>query len=122
MDATGKMKMTPAAPASEMIEIRRAQVEDVPAIRAVLAATWRDTYSSFLAESVLEHVAAEWHSTKMLEAEIGRDSTFAGLARSASAGTIGMITAHSEDEILIVTRLYILPAFQRRGIGARLME
>jgi ribosomal protein S18 acetylase RimI-like enzyme len=33
-----------------------------------------------------------------------------------------MITAHLRNEILFIARLYVLPEFQRQGIGERLME
>ena len=105
-----------------MVAIHRAQIEDIPGIKAVLTVTWRDTYSSFLSESSIGKVMAEWHSPNILEAEINRSSTFLGVAKSSSAGIVGMITAHSHDELLIIARLYVLPEFQRHGIGTRLME
>ena len=33
-----------------------------------------------------------------------------------------MITAHSQGELLLIARLYVLPEYQRQGIGERLME
>jgi hypothetical protein len=60
-----------------MIDIDRARIEDISGIKSLLAVTWRDTYSSFLPESVIAKIAAEWHSPKVLEAEINRHSTFA---------------------------------------------
>ena len=105
-----------------MIDIDRALTEDLSGIKSLLAVTWRDTYSSFLPESVIAKVAAEWHSPEVLESELNRHSTFAGVARSPSAGIVGMITAHSHGELLIVARLYVLPDFQRQGIGERLMR
>src|SRR5689334_7542887 len=105
-----------------MICIDRARVEDVPAIKSVLATTWRDTYSSFLPEECISTATSKWHSPKLLEAEIGRASTYAGVARDSAAGVVGMVTAHSHDELLVIARLYILPAFQRRGIGEKLIE
>jgi ribosomal protein S18 acetylase RimI-like enzyme len=105
-----------------MVEIDRARIEDIVGIKSVLELTWRDTYSSFLPESVIAKVAAEWHSPKVLEAEMKRRLTFAGVARSPSARVVGMITAHSHGELLVVARLYVLPEFQRQGIGERLMR
>jgi ribosomal protein S18 acetylase RimI-like enzyme len=105
-----------------MIAIDRARIEDIAAIKSVLAATWRDTYSSFLPEACIAHAAAQWHSPKVLEAELGRASTFAGVARDAAAGVVGMVTAHSHDDLLVIARLYVLPEFQRQGIGEKLIE
>lgn len=105
-----------------MVAIYRAQVEDIPGIKTVLAVTWHDTYSAFLPESSIAEVTAEWHSPNVLETEINQSSTFQGIAKSSSAGIVGMVTAHSHDDLLIVARLYVLPEFQRQGIGERLME
>jgi ribosomal protein S18 acetylase RimI-like enzyme len=105
-----------------VITIRRALTEDIPGIRAVLAVTWRDTYSSFLPESSIAKVTAEWHSPQVLEAEINRSSTFLGVAESGSHGIVGMVTAHLDADILSIARLYVLPDFQRQGIGERLMK
>jgi ribosomal protein S18 acetylase RimI-like enzyme len=105
-----------------MTTIHRAQIEDIPGIQAVLAVTWRDTYSSFVSESSIAKVTAEWHSSRVLEAEINRSSSFFGIAKSSSNEIVGMITAHLHDKILFIARLYVLPEFQRQGIGERLME
>jgi ribosomal protein S18 acetylase RimI-like enzyme len=105
-----------------MIAIDRARIDDIPAIKAVLATTWRDTYSSFLPEACIAAAAAEWHSPKLLEADVRSGSTFAGVARDSSAGVVGMVTAHSHDELLVIARLYVLPAFQRQGIGRMLLD
>lgn len=105
-----------------MVTIRRARIGDIPGIRSVLAITWRDTYSSFLSASSIAKVTAEWHSAKILEAEINRSSTFLGVAESSSHDIVGMVTAHSHEEVLLIARLYVLPEFQRQGIGEGLME
>lgn len=105
-----------------MIAIDRARVEDIPGIKSVLAITWRDTYSCFLPEECIATAASKWHSPALLAADISRASTFAGVARDALAGVVGMVTAHSHDELLVIGRLYVLPKFQRQGIGEKLIE
>jgi ribosomal protein S18 acetylase RimI-like enzyme len=104
-----------------MLMIRRARIGDIPGIRSVLAATWRDTYSSLLSESSIAEVTAEWHSSKVLAAEINGSSTFLGVAESSSQ-IVGMVTAHSHEELLVIARLYVLPGSQRQGIGEGLMK
>jgi ribosomal protein S18 acetylase RimI-like enzyme len=105
-----------------VITICRAQIDDIRGIKAVLAATWTDTYSSLLSESSIASVSTEWHSPSVLAAEIHRTSTFTGVAKSVSSEIVGMITAHSQGELLLITRLYVLPTYQRQGIGTRLMD
>jgi ribosomal protein S18 acetylase RimI-like enzyme len=105
-----------------MVTIRRAQIGDIPAIRSVLALTWRDTYSSFLSESFIEKVSAEWHAPKVLEGELNRPSTFLGVAEGSSHDIIGMVTARLHEDLLLIARLYVLPGFQRQGLGKQLIE
>jgi ribosomal protein S18 acetylase RimI-like enzyme len=105
-----------------MADIRRAGKEDIPAIKAVLAVTWRDTYSAFLSEASIAKVTTEWHSARVLEAEIVRSSTYVGVATRAPKGIVGMISAHSQGDVLFVARMYVLPEFQRRGIGERMLD
>jgi ribosomal protein S18 acetylase RimI-like enzyme len=96
-----------------MVVIRRAVTADIAGIRAVLAATWRDTYALFMPEATIE---------KVTEAEVIRPSAYTGVATSSSNEVVGMISAHSQGEVLHVSRVYVLPEFQRRGIGGRLMN
>jgi ribosomal protein S18 acetylase RimI-like enzyme len=105
-----------------VVTIRRAKTTDIPEIRSVLAVTWRDTYWSFLSEAVIAKVTAKWHSPEVLAAEINRSSTFFGVAENSPHGIVAMITAHSRDDILSIARIYVLPQFQRQGIGQRLIE
>jgi hypothetical protein len=94
--------------------IHRAQIEDIPSIKAVLAVTWRDTYSSFVSESSIAEVTAEWHSPKVLEAEIRDSSSFFGIAKSSSNEIVGMITAHLHDELLLMRAYTCFPSFNAR--------
>ncbi|HKV51247.1 MAG TPA: GNAT family N-acetyltransferase [Gemmatimonadaceae bacterium] len=105
-----------------MIDIRRAEKDDIPGIKTVMAVTWRDTYSTFLSEEAIAKVTAEWHSPRVLEAEIARPSTFIAVATSAPSGIVAIISAHSQGEVLVVARMYVLPEFQRQGIGERMMN
>jgi ribosomal protein S18 acetylase RimI-like enzyme len=105
-----------------MVKIRSAVTDDIPGIRSVLAATWRDTYSSFLSEESITKVTTEWHSVPVLQAEIDGQTTFVGIAAVDGGRIVGVITAHSDGPRLLVSRLYLLPEFQRQGIGERMME
>ncbi len=104
-----------------MITIGEAQISDISSIKNVLSTTWRDTYRSFLSESVIKRVTSEWHSPQTLRNEIDRDSTYMGVAKS-DHDIVAMITAHQDGLLLYVSRLYVLPAYQRQGIGYSLLE
>ncbi|MDJ0706927.1 MAG: GNAT family N-acetyltransferase [Leptolyngbyaceae cyanobacterium MO_188.B28] len=104
-----------------MITISEAHLSDVSAIKNVLSVTWQDTYRSFLSDSAIESVTSHWHAPQVLENEIERDSTFVGIARSGK-DVVAMITAHENEDLIFVSRLYVLPSFQRRGIGITLLS
>jgi ribosomal protein S18 acetylase RimI-like enzyme len=104
-----------------VITIRRAVTSDIPGIRSVLAITWRNTYSELFTDRFIARVSAEWHSVKILEAEMDRSSTFLGVALRDSTEVVAVVTAHSHGELLSISRLYVLPVFQRQGIGKRLL-
>ncbi len=105
-----------------MADIRRAEKDDIQGIKTVLAVTWRDTYSTFLSQASIAKATTEWHSPRVLEAEIDRPSTYIGVATSGPNEIVGMISAHSRDDVLFVARMYVLPDFQRQGIGERMMN
>lgn len=104
-----------------MITINEAQLSDIIAIKHVLSVTWRDTYLPLLSESTIKMVASSWHSPEKLKCEIELASAYMGVARS-NDDVIGMITAHVDGQMLFVSRLYVLPSYQRNGIGRKLLE
>lgn len=106
----------------KMITIAEAAVGDIPLIRRVLATTWRATYRSFLSDDAIDQVTSQWHSPEVLRREIDQSSTYVGIARSNEEGVVAMITAHETDRLLFVSRLYVLPSLQRRGIGRLLLD
>jgi ribosomal protein S18 acetylase RimI-like enzyme len=108
--------------AAGALDIRPAEKSDIAGVKEVLTVTWRDTYASFLSEASIAAVTEEWHSPQALEAEIARPSTYAGVATSVRTGIVGMITALSRGDVLFVARMYVLPEFQRRGIGERMVN
>jgi ribosomal protein S18 acetylase RimI-like enzyme len=105
-----------------MISIAEAQVYDIASIKHVLAATWRDTYRSFLGDESIEQVAATWHSPKTLQSEIESSTTYTGIATTGQGDVVAMITAHESGRMLFVSRLYVFPSHQRSGIGRRLLD
>jgi ribosomal protein S18 acetylase RimI-like enzyme len=104
-----------------MTVVRRATVDDVPGIRAVLAVTWRDTYGGFVPLAAIERAHALWHTPEVLVAELARATTFMGVAEDEGV-VVGMVTAHGRPDAVEIARLYVEPAAQRRGLGARLLE
>jgi ribosomal protein S18 acetylase RimI-like enzyme len=113
-------RVRPGVASGEELRVRRALEADIDGIRAVLAATWRDTYGAFVPLEAIERATAAWHAPNVLAAELARPATFSGVAE-VEAGIVGMVTAHARPDAVEIARLYVHPAAQRRGIGGRLL-
>ena len=106
-----------------MISIERANAEDVPEIKQVLSETWRATYSSFLSQATINMVTSVWHSPEQLAAEIQNPRIFFSVARTNDGAIIGLTTVRQiTDDTVVLSRLYILPPYQRQGIGSQLLQ
>lgn len=104
-----------------MFTIERATVQDVDVIKQVLSETWLATYADYLSQSTIEQVTTQWHAPSILRAQIEKPGDYFAVAKH-DATIIGLITvvASNRDE-LHLSRLYVRPAYQRRGVGSRLL-
>lgn len=113
---------------TEPITIVLAQPEDVPALQATAAASWWATYGAYLAASFIEDFLARAYSQPSLLGQIADPTRYFLVARDAGRvigfGQVGP-TLPRRDAAPVAPadlyRLYLLPAYQRRGIGARLL-
>ncbi len=103
------------------ITIRHATAEDLPAVRALLAETWHDTYDPIMGAEWVAEVSGRWHAIENLSRQLDvPDTSF--LVAVDQGKVIGHILADARKApLLVVARLYVLPAHQRGGIGARLL-
>jgi ribosomal protein S18 acetylase RimI-like enzyme len=104
-----------------MVEIERATVQDVPAIKAILRETWHDTYGSLLPKTALDTITSQWHAPELLSEQVQTPDIYFAVAREAGVA-VGVITAHEQEGVIVVNRLYVRPHYQRRGIGRQLLE
>ncbi len=103
------------------ITIRRAQAGDLPAVRALLAETWHDTYDALLGADWVSDVSGRWHAVENLQKQIDVPGT-SFLVAVDQGRIVGHILADArEPPALVVARLYVLPAHQRGGVGGRLL-
>ena len=106
-----------------MISIEHANVKDVLEIKQVLSETWRATYNSFLSQATINKVTSVWHNPDQLAAEIQNPNIYFGVAKSKDGAIIGLITVRKiSDDTAVLSRLYILPQYQRQGIGRQLLQ
>lgn len=101
--------------------IRRATPQDAEDTRRVLVETWHDTYDLLLGSEKVTEITGRWHGVDVLTQQIGSpDALF--LVAEHSSQLVGHAFARiPQPGVLFLFRLYVLPTWQRRGVGARLL-
>jgi ribosomal protein S18 acetylase RimI-like enzyme len=106
--------------------IRDARAEDLPAIAALAARTWRASYPGIISAAQIDYMLARMYDLAVLERELHEEGIrFAcleedgALVAFASFGPCGQVTSAGGRAKL--HKLYVDPAHQRRGHGRRLL-
>lgn len=104
------------------IEVRKGTASDVEQVSTLLAQTWTQTYSNVLSPADLTDIIRKFHSVESLKRQI--DNTDASFFVCESDGKIlGHAYAHMKpNDVLWLTKLYILPAAQGVGLGQLLFH
>jgi len=118
-------------PQNKAFKLRRARLEDVRAIRQVATETWHVTYARTVQSSNRERVLSQSYSDNSLKQAMRRadkDSWFWVVEPSEDSPDPAIIgfaevilreEAHPDAEL---TRIYVLPQWQRYGVGRALVK
>jgi ribosomal protein S18 acetylase RimI-like enzyme len=102
--------------------VRTTTEADLAAVNRLLVETWHDTYDPLLGAEKVTQITNAWHAIEKLAEQIAApDSSF------LVAEEKGIIVGHAVGHVrphhaMMLARLYVLPAHQRRGIGVRLLS
>ncbi|WP_420409096.1 GNAT family N-acetyltransferase [Hoeflea sp.] len=101
-----------------MFFVRSASSRDIPAIREVLAETWRATYAPFYGAAKVEEIIADWHSEAAIKASLDRpEGEFLVADDGRRIGGVAFATHASDNRQVSLHQLYVLPECQGLGIG-----
>jgi ribosomal protein S18 acetylase RimI-like enzyme len=105
---------------SELV-VRAATEHDLAAVNRLLVETWHDTYDPLLGAEKVTQITTTWHAIAKLAEQIAApDSSF--LVAEEKGNIIGHAVGHVRPHHeMMLARLYVLPAHQRRGVGVRLL-
>ena len=107
----------------KMVTVEKAGLSDLDDIKDVLRDTWIDTYSDSLSAEMVDMISSQWHSDEMLSSQIRNPSIHFSIAKDLERDILGLATAFQEDdETAYLSRLYVLPIYQGRGIGSKLLK
>ena len=106
----------------ERVAIRRAETADVSKVEAVARAAWPVVYAGIIPDEVQRRLLDHWYSPESLSRALAApgSSLFVAESRGAVIGFAQFV--HRSAESAELTRIYVLPARQRGGIGTRLLE
>lgn len=102
-----------------MFFVRTASAQDLAKVSALLAETWHATYDALYGAAKVSEITARWHSVPALKARLERkDSEFVVADNGKELAGMGYVAMSKErPKAAFLHQLYVLPRFQRQGIG-----
>jgi ribosomal protein S18 acetylase RimI-like enzyme len=102
-------------------DIRLAVAQDVVGIGNVARRTWKDTYTGIILPENQKRFLERWYTPAALEKAIGQDNSwfYVAVAERRVIGFAQFVIREGRRGQL--TRIYVLPEWQRQGVGSRLL-
>jgi ribosomal protein S18 acetylase RimI-like enzyme len=99
--------------------VRTASERDLPQVSALLAEAWHATYDALYGADRVAEITAKWHSVDALKVQLARrDAEFVVADDGKALGAMGYAAmSKTEPKVAILHQLYVLPQYQRHGIG-----
>ena len=106
----------------DAIVITRARRDDVPDVQRLAREIWRAHYPGIITTEQIEYMLERGYATGVLDEFVdGPDSGIElALADDERVGFAAWYATGASAEVKL-DKLYVLPAYQRRGVGARLI-
>ena len=104
------------------MSIRPAVPTDLPAVQRLLRETWHATYDAIYGPPKVEAFSRDWHSIEGLARQLTQPQSVFLVAEQAGAVIATSFAYEMEPGLVRLSRLYVHPSAQTRGLGARLMQ
>jgi ribosomal protein S18 acetylase RimI-like enzyme len=102
-----------------VIEVRKAEVADVQAIREIGLTTWPVAYGSLVSPEFIADGLAKYWSPEAVEWGVRNGIT---LVADEDGQLVGMVGVGREDDFYVMWKLYVLPDHQGKGVGKALLD
>ncbi len=105
-----------------MPTVRFASAADVAAIQSVARQTWARTYAGLIPEQVQSRLLGSWYSGISLERAIASENSWF-IVSELNSEIVGFAQfVLRSDGLGELTRIYVLPKHQGKGIGMQLLK
>lgn len=96
---------------------------DIKEVKDVLTKTWVNTYSNIYDEKVIGFITQNWHSVELLLEESNNSNIIFYIYKDNNKIS-ALLSGYkdSKNTIFYLNRLYVLPEFQGKGIGQKLLD
>ncbi|HZI68085.1 MAG TPA: GNAT family N-acetyltransferase [Hanamia sp.] len=106
-----------------MIEIRTAQIEDLPVIRQLAHEIWPSAYLEILGQAQLDYMLEKIYSLPSLEHQFTvLNHNFILAIENETPVGFASYSAHEDEPIYHLNKIYVLPDQQGKKIGKKLLD
>ena len=105
-------------PAGDLV-VRTAEGNDLDQVLEIGHRTWPVIYEPIAGLDYVAMGLAKWWTVDVVAASIRQGRT---LVAELDGEVVGMAAVGTQDDSLVLWKLYVLPEFHGRGIGSRLMD
>jgi diamine N-acetyltransferase len=105
-----------------MINIRFAEATDIHAIHSLAHEIWWPTYRNILTAEQIAFMLEKMYSPEALAKQFDEGATFIIAEREAENIGFASYSADTEQAVLCIHKLYILPSEQGKGTGKTFMN
>jgi diamine N-acetyltransferase len=103
------------------MNIRPATIADIPVLRRLAEEIWRACYPGIIPLEQIDFMLGWMYSEAQIQTEIEQGYAWELIEEQGTA--IGFIATHLEpDGRVKLNKLYVLPAWQGKGVGARALN
>lgn len=103
------------------MEILKPSLNDIPAIISLATDTWHTTYSSIISKEQIEYMLQLFYNKELIASQLSDPTHFFLLAKEENQ-LLGYSHCYIEYDKLKLSKLYISPLAQGKGIGKQLLN
>ncbi len=108
------------------VHVRPGKSTDAEIVSALLRSTWAETYANVFTLQKLDEIAVKWHNVDIIERQIADPTSCFLVAEISQHNGPPEIVGHAlarlkPDNVIWLSKLYILPKGQNKGTGKALL-